>query len=119
MFQHTLLPYSAISVILLVIAMTTVSAVDPDTSMTANNMTAMTITTPSPSLVVDTAVAGSSASMLRGAQPLGKNELKLEDLFAANNNGERPQNRKLWGGWIGIHSNYDGEATRTRKYLNY
>jgi hypothetical protein len=49
-----------------------------------------------PSLVVDTAVAeGSSASMLRGAQPLGKNELKLEDLFAANNNGERSQNRKL------------------------
>jgi hypothetical protein len=126
MLQNTSPPFSVLSAILLVSAMpgtmTTVGAVDlRENPITANNMTETTITSPSPTLVVDAAIVveRGNTSMLRGAQPLGKKELKLEDLFATNDR-ERPHNdRKLWGGWIHIKSNYDGEGTRTRKWLVY
>ena len=88
-------------------AMAAVSAEDPISSTkTPNNTTATTITTPGPSSLIDTVKAESgSTNMLRGApQPLLGKELKLEDFFAANNNGDR----KLWeAGMFVIQSSYD------------
>jgi hypothetical protein len=93
-------------------AMTAASAVDPISStMTPNNTTATTITTPGPSSLIDPVKAErGSTNMLRGAPqpPLGK-ELKLEDFFAANHNGENPHDRKLLYAWLSIRSVYNGD----------